>query len=81
MLFYRCIQFIPDREIPLKYFAQAAAYVREVDEDDTIFVALTEFFGERLWTGDRKLFISLISKGYKNAVEFRDIKLDYPDAV
>jgi predicted nucleic acid-binding protein len=75
---YSRIQFIPEREIPLGYLSRAAEFVRDVDEDDVFFVALAEFFGEELWTGDRELFDHLVSKGYKQVVDFDKIKLRYP---
>ena len=78
-LLYQYIQFIPDNEIPLAYFVRGADLVREVDPGDIIFVALTEFFKEILWTGDKKLYNHLLDRGYQRVVDFDRLKQLYQE--
>lgn len=73
-LIYSQITFISDAQIPFAYYKNAIPYVRNVDMDDLVFVALTDFLDETLWTGDMKLYRELKSKGYHKAVTFQEIK-------
>lgn len=74
---YKRIEFVPDHEIPLVYFAQASPFVRDVDPDDVVFVALNDFLEAYLWTGDRALFRHLLSKGYQRVLNFEDLVEKY----
>jgi predicted nucleic acid-binding protein len=56
-----------------EYYKNAVPFVRDVDMDDLVFVALTDFLDEKLWTGDMRLYRELISKGYTRAVTFQEI--------
>ena len=76
-LIYSKIQFISDDQIPIDMYSKGAFYAREVDEDDIVFVALTEYFGEQLLTGDNKLYRHLITKGYQRVVNFLEIREKY----
>lgn len=50
-------------------------YVRDVDMDDLVFVALNEYLDSTLlWTGDEELYKALESKGYSKVVNFDKIK-------
>ena len=73
-LLYSKINFIADHLIPFEFYQKAVPYVREVDMDDLVFVALNDFLHERLWTGDLKLYKELKSKGYDRVVTFEDIQ-------
>ena len=77
---YFRIQFIPEKEIPIAYLSRAADFVRDVDFDDVFFVALAEFIQHELWTGDRRLYNHLLSKGYQRVIKFEELKLRYPDS-
>lgn len=72
-LVYLRIQFIDDFQIPINIYSEAAKLVREVDESDVQFVALTMYLDAHLWTGDRKLYRHLLSMGFSNVVSFDDI--------
>jgi predicted nucleic acid-binding protein len=72
---------IPDLEIPLFYLSRAADLARDIDEDDSFFVALTEFFGAYFWTGDGELYRYLgMGKGYQKVLNFADINRRHPSS-
>lgn len=71
---YDKINFISDDQIPFEFYYKALPFVREVDLDDLVFVALNEYLEELFWTGDMQLYDGLTSKGYKKVVNFSDIK-------
>lgn len=73
-LLYTKITFISDSQIPFEYYTKALSFVRDIDMDDLVFVALTEYLDELLLTGDLKLYRGLIKKGYKKVVTFDYIK-------
>jgi predicted nucleic acid-binding protein len=73
-LLYAQIIFISDELIPFEYYKNALPFVRDVDMDDLVFVALTDYLEETLWTGDLKLYNELIAKGYTRIVTFNEIK-------
>jgi predicted nucleic acid-binding protein len=72
-LIYSQIAFISDAQIPFEYFKNAVPLVRDVDMDDLVFIALTDFLDEKLWTGDIRLYRELVSKGYTKVVTFQEI--------
>ncbi len=73
-LVYSQITFISDVQIPFEYYKNAIPYVRDVDMDDLVFVALSDFLNVPLWTGDLKLYRELKAKGYNRVVVFQEIK-------
>lgn len=72
-LVYTRITFIDDGQIPIKTYSEASRLVRDVDEFDVQFVALTKYMDEILWTGDRKLYRHLLKMGFDQVVTFEDI--------
>lgn len=72
-LVYTKITFIDDAQIPISTYSEAARLVRDVDEFDVQFVALTKYMDEVLWTGDRKLYRHLLKMGFDQVVTFEDI--------
>jgi len=62
------IKFISDIQIPFENWVESAKLVRDIDKDDIQFVALTEYLGGQLWTGDKKLLNGLVAKGYQNCI-------------
>ena len=73
-LAYSKINFIPDTSIPFQFFAKAYPLVREIDMDDIVFVALTEYLNELFWTGDKELWEGLRARGYDKVVNFQEVK-------
>lgn len=59
--------------LPKKDFKKALAYCQDIDPDDTIFVAFSEYLNAKLWTGDNKLIKGLKSKGFNEVVTTKDI--------
>ncbi len=76
-LIYSRIQFISDDQIPLDMYSRGAYFARDVDEDDIVFVALNEYFGELLLTGDNKLYRHLVAKGYQRVINFLEVREKY----
>jgi predicted nucleic acid-binding protein len=58
------IRFINVELIPEKLFIKAEKLTRDIDIDDTEFVALTEHVRGRLWTGDKELIKGLRKKNW-----------------
>jgi len=74
---FKQIRFIDDEIIPFEEWVKALRLVRDIDIDDVNFVALNNYLDKIFWTGDKRLFDGLISKGYKNIVTFDFIKEKY----
>jgi predicted nucleic acid-binding protein len=47
---------------------KAVEIVKDTDTDDVAFVALAEFLGIKLWTGDKELMKGIAKKGYTNFI-------------
>jgi predicted nucleic acid-binding protein len=58
------IRVMNSKLIPPEFYSKALNLCKDVDVDDTIFVALSEYLRARLWTGDKKLKNGLKQKGY-----------------
>ena len=67
------LTFISEESIPFELWHRSAALVRDIDPDDISYVALTEFIGGRLWTGDVKLRKGLASKGYMKCISTKEL--------
>ncbi len=59
--------------IPTEIYKNAKLLCQEIDIDDTIFVAVSDFTKGILWTGDIKLLNGLIKKGYKSLIKTDDL--------
>jgi len=67
------IEFISEEQIPFRIWHKSANYVRDIDMDDIAFVALSEYIGYKLWTGDKKLIKGLIGKGFSNCISTQEL--------
>jgi predicted nucleic acid-binding protein len=74
---FRRIKFIDDDLIPFEEWISALRLVRGIDRDDVNFVALSNLLDKELWTGDAKLYAGLKAKGYRNIVNFADLRARY----
>ncbi len=61
-------------EIPKKHILKAADIVKDIDLDDTFFVALHFHQGHKIWTGDTKLIEGLKKKGYDICITTSQLK-------
>lgn len=59
--------------IPSEIYRNAEIMCQDIDIDDTIFVAVSDFTEGILWTGDLKLLKGLAKKGYKNLIKTDDL--------
>jgi predicted nucleic acid-binding protein len=73
-LVYRRIKFFEDRLIPLQSYWEAVRLLRDIDQEDVPFVALSIYQQISLFTGDRKLYRGLLSRSYFQVVDFADLK-------
>lgn len=73
-LLYLQINFISDSQIPYDFYHNALRIVRDIDVDDVVFVALTDYLDELLWTGDIELYNELKAKGYDKVCNFEEVK-------
>jgi predicted nucleic acid-binding protein len=62
------LTFTDEALIPFEIWMRAVNLVRDVDMNDVAFVALAEFLGMKLWTGDKELMKGLAKKGYSNFI-------------
>ncbi len=70
----RNIEFLNEAVIPEKTILKAYELVKEVDENDTVFVALTKHLkGSKLWTGDKKLIAGLQKKAFKQIISTAEL--------
>ncbi len=58
------ITFVDEILISDKELIKSHALVADIDENDALFVALTNHLNGKLWTGDKKLIAGLQRKGY-----------------
>jgi len=62
----RRISFVDDILIPDDVIEDAINFVADIDENDILFVALTNHLNAKLWTGDKKLISGLKVKAAQN---------------
>jgi len=60
----RHIEFVDEEIISIGSYAEAHRLCRDVDENDTPFIALTLELDGELWTNDEKLKTGLRKKGF-----------------
>lgn len=70
------IEFISENQIETKNWEQAVELVKGIDDKDVAFVALTLQTNALLWTGDKKLYNGLRSKGFQSVITTQEL-IDY----
>jgi len=60
------INFINEDIIPTETYLQAYQFCKDVDENDTVFIALSLLLNCPLWTRDENLKKGLQAKGFNN---------------
>ena len=68
------ITFINENYIPKHIFQKAYLLCKDIDENDTPFIALTMFLKATLLTGDKKLQKHLQEQGFDNIISLSDLK-------
>ena len=67
------IHFLAEEQIPFNVWHQSANYVRDVDMDDIVFVAMSEYLEVELWSGDKQLMEGLKSKGFSRCISTQEM--------
>ena len=67
------IKFINVELIPVTIFYKAENLARDIDIDDTEFIALTEHIRGKLWTGDKELIKGLKRKKWDKLVSTEEL--------
>ena len=68
------IQFVSIKKIPKKYIKEAFEIVKDIDIDDTFFVALNRYNGYKIWTTDNVLRLGLANKGYHICITTAELR-------
>jgi predicted nucleic acid-binding protein len=74
-LVFHKIEIIDDNLIPQKELLKAEELVKNIDIDDTLFVALTNHLKARLWTGDKILLRGLEKKNWSRFITIEELYL------
>lgn len=67
------INFINEQLIPMKIWKYSEELVKDIDIDDSDFIALTKYIKGHLWTGDKELYNGLKSKKFIRVYNTEDI--------
>ncbi|WP_394335230.1 PIN domain-containing protein [Algoriphagus antarcticus] len=67
------IRFINIRLVPLELYNKSESLTRDIDIDDTEFVALAEHAKAKLWSGDKKLIKGLKQKNWNKVISTEDL--------
>lgn len=73
------IQFIDDVLLSDDDIDKAEDLVKDIDENDLLFVALNYHLNSTLWTGDKKLVNGLKKKGYHHFITTEELYEKYLD--
>ncbi len=76
-LILRNITVLSHNIVPVKVYKKAEALCQDIDINDTVFVALSDYIDGKLWTGDMKLFKGLAGKDYPRLVSTEDMFHDF----
>ncbi len=68
------VTLINESQIPKEIWKNSFELTKDVDENDTAFIALTEFTNGKLWTLDKKLTKGLQNKGYSKIIYTKELK-------
>lgn len=67
------IRFIDANLIPINIFVHTQELLKDIDIDDTEFVALTSHLHGRLWSGDKALQSGLVKKGWTKIISTNEL--------
>ena len=69
------ITFIDERLIPQDLLVATELELKNIDPNDTVFVALTKQLEGKLWTGDMQLYKGIKAKGFKDILLTSELSL------
>lgn len=69
-----CITVLSDDELTESDIENAENFTRQIDIDDTIFIAFALALNSLLWTGDRKLLNGVKRNGFTNIISTKELK-------
>jgi len=67
------IRFFDEVLLSDQSISKALHFTKDIDIDDTLFVALAEHYHAKLWTGDKRLKKGLQLKGYENVISTTEL--------
>ncbi len=67
------IHILPDTEVNNSHILTAENLTKDVDIDDTIFIAFSLALDSMVWTGDLKLYKRLRKIGFKNIITTKEL--------
>ena len=67
------INFINEELIPKKIWMEAEIITKNIDIDDSDFIALTKYIKGYLWTGDKKLYNGLKKKDFNRVYKTSEL--------
>jgi predicted nucleic acid-binding protein len=67
------LKFINEEIIPVEIWLASEEITKEIDVDDTDFVALTKFLKATLWTGDKVLYSGLKGRKFKKLLNTTEL--------
>jgi len=70
----KTIKIIDRESIPPKKLREAYEIVKDIDEEDTFFIALNFHTGHKIWTGDKILIKGLLDKGFDICITTEELK-------
>jgi len=76
-LIIRHITILNHALIPINIYKKAELLCDDIDIDDTVFVAVSQFVKGLLWTGDRKLINGLKKKGYNDIITTENLYKEF----
>lgn len=71
------ITFVEDIVLSTGDLISAYELVKDIDENDAMFVALNTYLNAKLWTGDKKLISGLLRKNYLNTLTTNELYKNY----
>ena len=72
-LILKQINFVNEVNIPTQFYMQAFQLTKDIDEKDTIFVAMSLFLDCTIWSGHKVLIEGLRRKGFTNIMSTNEL--------